>query len=230
MSTIAAAICASLQSTSAALASVFKDPIYLQAVMSGQGAIGWAVAVTQFLSALRTDSTKNDNYQQTDGDRILSSSATFFMVSLAFTLFAGLTSWVLFNLPLYERVMEHTKDPDQVHRSDITFTSVDKKIRNLGLSIAFIYTVTIGLFPAVTSSITSIDVETPLLSPLLFTSFGFIVFNSGDWIGRALPGFKAFVFTNKRGLVLATAARIIFIVSPVHIRDCWSLIEIPYRP
>ena len=43
-------------------------------------------------------------------------------------------------------------------------------------------------------------------------SFGFVVFNAVDWLGRALPGFGAFVSTDKRRLIGASYLRAVFIV------------------
>jgi hypothetical protein len=48
---------------------------------------------------------------------------------------------------------------------------------------------------------------------LLWVPFGFVVFNTIDWLGRALPGFRAFVSTDKRTLIGASYLRAVFIVS-----------------
>lgn len=177
-----AGVCASLQSSSAALTTIFDDPFFMQGVMSGQGAIGFSVAITQFLSALNSIQKNHQGGQKpggappgapNDGHALVTSTFNFLVISLLFTFIAGIATYVLIKLPCYEHAMErHTKieaaqmndeiDPSEAthvqtqhHKSSIW--QVNRKIRDLGWALAFLYTISIGLFPSITMSIASVN-------------------------------------------------------------------------
>jgi solute carrier family 29 (equilibrative nucleoside transporter), member 1/2/3 len=80
-----------------------------------------------------------------------------------------------------------------------------------------VFAVTLSVFPAVTSSILSVHEEGsggPTWSQAaVFLPIGFMVFAVGDWTGRILPQSKFLTFTDWRALAVASAARIVFIVS-----------------
>lgn len=175
-----AGVSAILQSSSAALASVFDDSFFLQGTLSGQGAIGFSVALTQFLAALRSSKhapspfpTSNEppsslTSDLTDADeQLVASTRTFFAICLLFTLIAAIASWLLTTLTIYKRSIEGAKQVEQEskqHREETSLLAVDRKIRGLGLALAFIYVITIGLFPGITASVEAIGKEGRLSS------------------------------------------------------------------
>lgn len=160
----------------------------MQGVMSGQGAIGFSVAITQFLSALNTASKGSGNSTEgpddnahnglLDGHKLVTSTYHFLIISLLFTFVAGIATYILIKLPCYQHAMERhkqieesqiqnngdntsrhtsvkTQHQQQHHKSSIW--QVDRKIRDLGWALAYIYTVSIGLFPSITMSIASVN-------------------------------------------------------------------------
>lgn len=168
---------------------MFDDAIFMQAVMSGQGAIGFAVALTQFLAAVQAQrSTQAESRHlireasiqgsltllgrsdilSGDDASLLHSTAAFFSICLVFTGIAAISAWALFRSLLFKRAMDRSKQPDHVHNPNTTIRSVHEKIKDVGLAIGFIYTITIGLFPAITSNIMSVNVESPLSAVSLY--------------------------------------------------------------
>lgn len=155
--------------------------------MSGQGAIGFSVSVTQFLAALNSATKNPKNIQLPDdnshnglldGHKLVISTYHFLIISLLFTFVAGIATYVLIKLPCYENAMERHKQIEesqmqdesehpshhtslkarqehQHHKSSIW--QVDRKIRELGWALAYIYAVSIGLFPSITMSIASVN-------------------------------------------------------------------------
>ena len=160
----------------------------MQGIMSGQGAIGFAVAMTQFLVALKTDKTSpgtiddnnNNNEEQREGAKLIHSTAVFFVISLLFTLVAWLAASLLFRLPICKRTLaRHThaesleeqqrQQPNK--RQETSIMQVHRKIQYLGWAMAFIFIVTIGLFPGITASIAATNRDSPISSvSLIFSS------------------------------------------------------------
>lgn len=194
VSVAGAAVSATIQSGSAALTTLFEDAFYMQGVMSGQGAIGFAVAITQFLAALRSSkhSSSTPSAEAIAGDdngqKLVSSTANFFVISLVFAIISGYAAYTLVKLPLYKQAMRRHRDIERInagaeaslddgsafpsnfqhHKSSIY--DVNRKIQSLGLAVMYIFIVTIGLFPSITSSIKSINHEGPLSSVSLLVS------------------------------------------------------------
>jgi hypothetical protein len=162
----------------------------MQGVMSGQGAIGFSVSITQFLSALNSvgkdSGTLNPSIpgeRLNDGHKLVSSTYHFLVISLLFTVIAGIATYILINLPCYEYAMKRHKQIEeslsqndgndtithetyvkgqQHHNSSIW--QVNRKIRDLGCALAYIFIVSIGLFPGITVSIASTNTESSLAS------------------------------------------------------------------
>lgn len=171
----------------------------MQGVMSGQGAIAFGISIVQFLSALATGTGKTSNHDtedesNTSEDEVVASTYKFLLVSLVFVFVAGLATNTLIKLPCYKHAMQRHKqleesqqDEERISTGDNTTThahtpqlqhhkssiwQVNRKIRNLGWSIAYIYTVTIGLFPSITSLVKSTSYKGPHDSSVSVTTFG----------------------------------------------------------
>ncbi|ORY06072.1 hypothetical protein K493DRAFT_203736 [Basidiobolus meristosporus CBS 931.73] len=190
-------------------------PIYMQAVMSGQGFVGTSVAATQIISAI---AAKNSNNSGNTDDALQYRVYMYFICSLLVAVISLGSYYMLERQPLYEFYIAQKsalEDSDRDHprlnpvnfRQSISQTF--HSIRSLVLAIILIFLVTLGLFPSITSKIRSINSQG--LFKELFIEFHFLVFNIGDWIGRSLPGNEHFVFSDERKLLLSSAARILFI-------------------
>lgn len=113
-------------------------------------------------------------------------------------------------------------------RKKASITIVAKKIQHLGFTIFLVYVVTISVFPAVTSLILSVNLpaetkEDGLVAafrtPALFVPLGFVVYATGDWIGRTLPQFGGLRVRDWKVLFLCAVARLAFIVSSFFWRE-----------
>ncbi|XP_028622503.1 equilibrative nucleoside transporter 1 isoform X3 [Grammomys surdaster] len=80
------------------------------------------------------------------------------------------------------------------------------------LSVCFIFTVTIGLFPAVTAEVeSSIEGPSPWKSSYFIPVACFLNFNVFDWLGRSLTAVCMWPGQNSRWLPVLVASRIVFI-------------------
>lgn len=202
--------------------------------MSGQGAIGFAVAVTQLTAALHAQNSASHKHGQTTLDddenaKLIQSTASFFVISLIFVLIAWVSWVVLRRLPIYKHFIGERKLHDTHHHhpqseaslsvirafpeAEPSLLVIEKKVRHLGCALFYIFTVTIGLFPGVATSVESLNPDSWHGTKLVWIPVGFVVFNTGDWIGRSLPSISALVFRHKRVLCFSSYLRTLFIVS-----------------
>jgi len=83
----------------------------------------------------------------------------------------------------------------------------------LEFSVAWVFVVTLAVFPPVTITILSVQ-ETPpkFLQPAVFIPLHFLIFNVADFIGRTyVPAIKGFLLTNHYHVVAASLARTFFV-------------------
>lgn len=162
----------------------------MQGVMSGQGAIGFSVSITQLLSALNSVGKNQSGIHSpaipgerlNDGHKLVTSTYHFLVISLLFTVIAGIATYILIKLPSYGNAMKRHKQLEeslveegdnrdatiheahakgQQHHSS-SIWQVNRKIRDLGCALAYIFIVSIGLFPGITVSIASTNPESNL--------------------------------------------------------------------
>lgn len=241
MLTIAMAIASSyLQNATIALSSIF-GPTYLQGVLGGQAAIGVAVSIVQFIIAYSSSVTDSQHVRNEDeyANSLKRSAFVLFLVATIFSLVAlaahhSLTLVLLsrsydvlslnaaitcrrlsFSRPIIQAAENLSHSGKEASLQSMR--GAELKIRRLGLAVCFVFVVTLAVFPSITSAILSVndrsDTEGPIIyNAALFVPIGFIVFNVGDWIGRALPHIESLTFRSERALVLASLARLTFIV------------------
>lgn len=240
---ILAASASYLQNAVVALSASF-GPTFLQAILSGQGAISVGVAGIQLIAAytsLKPATSFVDSLPPPQiplrvlsralafvedpepADGVRNSAFTFFLTIGSFAVFSLLAYALLLRLPLYKLVIRSNEDdssttkPFSSDSPQASLRAVERKIRKLGISMFGVFAITLSVFPAVTSSILSVHEEGsggPTWSQAaVFLPIGFMVFAVGDWTGRILPQAKFLTFTDWRALAVASAARIVFIVS-----------------
>lgn len=87
-----------------------------------------------------------------------------------------------------------------------------KSIWVLALSVCFIFTVTIGLFPAVTAEVeSSIAGTSPWKNRYFIPVACFLNFNVFDWLGRSLTAICMWPGQDSRWLPVLVACRVVFI-------------------
>jgi len=85
---------------------------------------------------------------------------------------------------------------------------VFKKIRLLAITVLFVFTVTLSLFPSVTAKIHAVSDSSNRFFNDLFVPFSFVMFNLFDWLGRNLAGWVQLIPANR--LWIFVAIRFVF--------------------
>ncbi|KAL0077443.1 nucleoside transporter-domain-containing protein [Phycomyces blakesleeanus] len=205
---------------------------YMQAVMSGQGVAGVAVAVSSILSAL-AGSTNSPP----DEAAIARSAFLYFMTALLITVAALIGRFVVARQPFYLRHITFETVPasasdvsseDDVESSSQLFATESLSVsrvfcKSAGLifAVGYVFFITLALFPSITALIKSVhQIEVPLRSMTgrnrffdddIFVAFHFLLFNVGDWVGRTMPIIQAFRTFDTRALTFMSLARTIFV-------------------
>jgi equilibrative nucleoside transporter 1/2/3 len=186
------------------------------------------VALSSIVSALAASPTS-----QPDEAAIRRSAVLYFLSALIITLIALVSYLVLLKqqffiyymadrpsrhalVPEEENIDEDDSDPEvvfqQVETVEVNIISVLKKIKWLAFSVAYVFVVTIAVFPSITALVKSVRAHPPndsttsmvqlprMLQDDIFVSFHFLIFNIFDWVGRILP-LSAWLRTTKPSLL-----------------------------
>ncbi|GAA5870191.1 hypothetical protein JCM8547_006913 [Rhodosporidiobolus lusitaniae] len=228
-----------LQNAVVALAASF-GPSYLAHIVSGQGAIGFAVAMVQFVAALgaaksaRKNPSPSDLLIQSDfaspeallttmvspPAAIRNSAFSFFLAVGIFGGVSWLAYFVLVHLPLYRLVIRAEFTDENASTKSATppvaeMKVVERKVRHLGVAMFIVFATTLSVFPSITATILSVKTGKPdaslLQQPELFVPLGFAVFAGGDWLGRVLPQWEKLAWANWKVLMGGSVARLVFI-------------------
>ncbi|WWC61367.1 uncharacterized protein I303_103948 [Kwoniella dejecticola CBS 10117] len=204
-----------LQSGVFALSSLWGSEEIL-AVMSGQGGIAVLVSSVQLLLAIIAAGSKHIPVEGDNGE------------TKASTL-AGVGLWTLGSvgtiacLIAHRFLMRHSQysiittsnmnsGDDQEEKKGLT-KKVFKKNLLLMIAVAWVFVVTLSIFPPVTTTILSTHNPTPrLLQPDVFIPLHFLLFNIGDYCGRTyLPSIQAIFTTSPPRILLLSLSRTLFI-------------------
>ncbi|BEJ01018.1 hypothetical protein CcaverHIS631_0508750 [Cutaneotrichosporon cavernicola] len=195
-----------LQSAVIALASLWGSQ-EMQGVMSGQGGIAVLVSGSQVVLALLSSTEKEE----------ASTGAAFGLWALAagFVVVCLLALNRLVQNPAITEVLapltSRTTGADRAKDGRVTRTVARKNFR-IEFAVAFIFVVTLAIFPPITTTITSVVKAPPkILQPATFIAIHFFLFNIGDYSGRTyLPSIGLSSMTIPR-LVVLSLARVVFI-------------------
>ncbi|KAG8952609.1 hypothetical protein FRC04_003970 [Tulasnella sp. 424] len=106
----------------------------------------------------------------------------------------------------------------QVRDADVSVLGVAKINALYNFAVGYVFIVTLAIFPPITASIRSTNPIPPsnngrfsIFSPILFTSLHFLVFNIGDYIGRASCSNPRLLISSGRRLLTLSLLRTIFI-------------------
>jgi solute carrier family 29 (equilibrative nucleoside transporter), member 1/2/3 len=174
---------------------------------------GTAVALSSILSALAASPTSKP-----DEEAIRKSAVLYFLSALLITVVALVGYLVLLRQPFFMYYMtdrptgnsllrdednnDDDSDPEMVFQPDVaidvTILGVLKKIKWLAFSVAYVFVVTIAVFPSITALVKSVRAHPPtsavvnvqlprVLQDDIFVAFHFLIFNIFDWVGRIFP-------------------------------------------
>ncbi|KAF8165080.1 nucleoside transporter-domain-containing protein [Crassisporium funariophilum] len=223
-----ATVGAYLQTSVIAVASLFGPPA-VQAMMSGQAAVAVAVSGVQVISAAASVYGKPRTFVS-DGSAEERSAFIFFSLSTLFLVASAVTHTWLTNMPVYQHVAaslerDHKKGQGESGHADerrglistgpsdlasdrANTIRVAKLNVTYEVAVAYVFVITLAVFPPIT---TSIQPTNPTTHPLLFSAVHFLVFNCGDLIGRYVCSFSIFVTWSAKRLLTLSAARTLFI-------------------
>ncbi|KAG9077488.1 hypothetical protein FRC06_008882 [Ceratobasidium sp. 370] len=90
---------------------------------------------------------------------------------------------------------------------------VARKNACYNIAVFYVFVVTLALFPAITTSIISVNSPTrsSIFNPLIFSALHFLNFSLADLVGRALASIKPISPTSNKSLLVYSLARTAFI-------------------
>ncbi|THV05387.1 hypothetical protein K435DRAFT_104157 [Dendrothele bispora CBS 962.96] len=219
-----------LQNSIMAVASLFGHTA-VQPLLSGQAAVAVAVSTVQVLSATAAvgrETSRNEDSPPDDGKAEERSAFIFFGLSTLFLLFSAVAQWYLVSMPEYQQVAGSLEPGKRIGRDHGTadenralvssgrasderarIWEVAKKNVSFEISVAYVFVVTLAVFPPITATI---QPTSPNVHPLLFTSIHFLMFGLGDFVGRSLCSIPKLLIWSSRKLLTMSLARTAFIV------------------
>ena len=186
---------------------------YMQAIMSGQATAGIFAAVADLATKVA-----NPNYNKEP----TTSALIYFIIASVFIIITGIAWSVLLKLPrmeFYFRRFERHVDRDIQDNATITdkekipYIMILKAISGKAAAVFIVFSVTLTCFPAIMAGISSTNKGDGSIwdNELFSTLVVFLLFNTGDWIGRILAGVVKIVDEKSKWLMILCIARIVFI-------------------
>ncbi|TYJ52556.1 hypothetical protein B9479_006846 [Cryptococcus floricola] len=205
-----------LQSSVFALSSLWGSEQTL-GVMSGQGGIAVLVSGIQFVLAFVGAIGKKENGVPGGEEASKLAGVGLWAACTLGALACFVASNYLQKQPKYTSVIsgkasrasgedEHTK----IKGSSMKILSQNWEVN---VAVAWVFIVTLSVFPPITTRILSTHVPTPrLLQPDVFIPLHFVLFNIGDYIGRTyLPAIPSLLLTSPRRILTLSLGRTLFI-------------------
>jgi equilibrative nucleoside transporter 1/2/3 len=182
-------------------------------VSSGQGIAGVSVAASSILSSL-TGTIRIEEDETSDRSALM-----YFLTALIVTVAALAGHVILAQQPFYLHHMKQQDKTDNDNDNDHDPVDRPRPLRRLAeksscllFTVAFVFVVTLMIFPSITSMIKSIHRQ-PSASRIfdddIFVAMHFLLFNIGDWLGRILP---LYISTfNPSVLLVLASLRVLFV-------------------
>jgi len=187
------------------------EPIYVQAICSGQGFSGAATALAPLVVALVADPATSSTPES-----IATRALIVFVLCGIVIIIAYLAYFVLQRTDIYSYYMNNAaynewgfdKEPKRLQGGDIMH--VVRRTSLLAIAQAWVWLVSLSLFPAVTGGVNSYATGPGALQgrwadKAIFVGLHYLVYNCGDWTGRILTGLSRF-FVSTSPIVIVTVA------------------------
>ncbi|KIJ70470.1 hypothetical protein HYDPIDRAFT_78688 [Hydnomerulius pinastri MD-312] len=235
-SSVCLAACAAYLSTAVYAGAALFGGSYLQYVLSGQAAVAVAVSAVQVASSAVSvwGSTPNTiaafiaGGGATDGKAEEVAARIFFGVSIVFSGFTFAAYTWLTRQPVYKATVGVLEQQYKIGSEDVeerrglvshgpSSAISDPKTHALRVlkenfifmfSIAYVFVVTLAVFPTITVTIQSTN---PNVHPLLFTAIHFLAFNTGDFMGRYSCSFPRLVISSANKILTMSLLRTLFV-------------------
>ncbi|KAG6919287.1 hypothetical protein DXG01_007419 [Tephrocybe rancida] len=224
-----AALGSYLQTSVVAVASLY-GPQALQAMMSGQAAVAVAVSSVQVLSSalfIWKSTPEQIVANAIDGQAEKDSARVFFALSAIFLVISAFAHNILVSKATYKTLVAPLEQKfvsqmgtveEQQALASIgreSFTSDKKRIIRVAkanvtfeLAVAYVFIVTLAVYPPIT---TSVQPTNPATHPLLFNAIHFLVFNVGDFLGRYICSVPSLLVWSAKWLTALSLSRTLFI-------------------
>ncbi|RDB20451.1 Equilibrative nucleoside transporter 1 [Hypsizygus marmoreus] len=226
-----AAFGAYLQTSVIAVASLF-GPTAVQAMITGQAAVAVAVSGVQVLSSaifLWSASPEAITANAESGRAEERSARAFFILSTLFLVMSAVAHGRLVRMPTYTTLvapleqgkhrLREVGSVEEHHGLTSTGreTYADEKRRilrvakanvTLEIAVAYVFVVTLAVYPPIT---TSVQPTNPGTHPLLFSAVHFLVFNLGDFSGRYICSIPSLLIWSAKRLLTLSLARTLFV-------------------
>ena len=200
-----------------ALVAGYGQPEYTQGIMTGQAVAGVLPCIAQIVSVL---SVPPKGVEQTRPKESSTSTFASFLTAVVIAVIALVAVLYLISRhPTLGRARvidsaDATSVADISERKTVRLTTLFSKLYWLCLAVALTFGVTMA-FPVFTQRILSVnpsDNASRILEPASFIPLAFLVWNTGDLIGRVLTGVPALRLSSRPKLVFVLAVlRMVFI-------------------
>ncbi|KAF8450333.1 nucleoside transporter-domain-containing protein [Boletus edulis BED1] len=208
---------------------------YLQTVISGQAAVAVAVSVVQVVSTLIslwgsspepgsmkvTMANAGDDQAEEIAARIFFGVSTIFLC-IILAAYAWLTRRPFYKSvistlePHYETgdidertgLVEDDRRNSPTTKSSSNVYRVFKQNVTFMFSIAYVFAVTLAVYPAITVRVRSVNLG---IHPMLFTAIHFLVFNVGDLVGRYACSFPRLIVWSAKKILVMSLLRTLFV-------------------
>uniref|UniRef100_A0A8D3BV64 Equilibrative nucleoside transporter 1-like n=1 Tax=Scophthalmus maximus TaxID=52904 RepID=A0A8D3BV64_SCOMX len=166
---------------------------YTTPIMSGQGLAG-TFAAFSMICALATGSALQD-------------SAFGYFITACVVILLAIMSYLA--LPRMKRPVVNLMGDEA--KPSVSVVNIFKQIWVMALSVCFIFTVTIGTFPAVTVEVQSTVADGGAWKTYFIPVSCFLLFNLMDWAGRSLTAVCMWPGKDSNWLPVLVALRVVFI-------------------
>lgn len=175
------------QNGTLAYVTSFGKGKYMQGIMTGQGIAGVLPCVAQIVSVLSVPETDTE---APTGQESPKSAFAYFLTATAVSALALGASSILVKRHREGRmsVVGEGEEGDHTRRKVLSMWTLLKKLRWLALSVFVCFAVSM-VFPVFTQEIYSVQPQSQaarLLQPACFIPLAFLIWNTGDLVGRLL--------------------------------------------
>ncbi|KAL1411186.1 hypothetical protein Q8F55_002137 [Vanrija albida] len=200
--------CSYLQSAVFALSALWGSG-EIFAVMSGQGAIAVIVSAAQFVLAVASSG-------HADGKPSTAAAVGLWALGALGSIGCLYALRVLVLHPAYTSVLAplaHRRQEGTASgaKSKQVMWRVFRKNTRIEFAVAFVFIVTLAIFPPITTTILSASDSASALSPSVFISLHFLVFNLADYAGRTfVPSLPFASNLSTPTIVALSVSRVVF--------------------
>ncbi|KAL8992600.1 MAG: hypothetical protein Q9169_006977 [Polycauliona sp. 2 TL-2023] len=197
----------------------FGVPEYTQAIMTGQAIAGVLPCIAQIVSVLSV--SEEDAPQSGVAHQSSKSAFAYFLTATAVSMFTLVAFLYLLRSQknghkLIETAegLDNAQETEAAERKVVSLWTLFKKLRYLSSAVFLCFGTTM-LFPIFTQAILSVrDQSTAprLFQPACFIPLAFLMWNTGDLLGRLLTGIPQLALMHwPRTLLFLSALRVVFI-------------------